>query len=156
MLDIGFQELILVLAIALLVFGPRKLPELGRAMGRAMREFKRASDEFRSTIETNLQINEPDSIPASVASVAEEPQPAAAVEAVAEPLSDAAPDLFEEALATPGEPFLAQRASRLFHSRECGWARRIPGSELSCFKRASEALEQGFRPCPVCDPTDRE
>ncbi|MBI2467521.1 MAG: twin-arginine translocase TatA/TatE family subunit [Candidatus Rokubacteria bacterium] len=55
MLDIGFQELLVLLVIALLVFGPYKLPELGRALGRAMREFRRASDEFRSTIETNLE-----------------------------------------------------------------------------------------------------
>src|SRR3990172_3828896 len=63
MFDIGFQELILILVVALLVFGPRRLPELGRALGRAMREFRRATEEFRSTVETNLHINEPDPIP---------------------------------------------------------------------------------------------
>ncbi len=47
MFDIGFQELILILVVALLVFGPRRLPELGRALGRAMREFRRATEEFR-------------------------------------------------------------------------------------------------------------
>lgn len=153
MLDIGFQELILILVIALLVFGPKKLPDLGRAMGRAMREFRRASDEFRSTIETNLQINEPDPFPASVA---EEPQPSAPVEASAESLSTPAPDPFEAAVVEPGEPFLAQQGSRLFHARECGWAGRIPEKERSYFKRASEAREQGSEPCPVCGPRDRE
>src|SRR3972149_3893910 len=54
MLDIGLQELLVIFVIALLVCGPRRLPEWGRALGRAMREFRRASDEFRSTIETNL------------------------------------------------------------------------------------------------------
>ncbi|MGH2651489.1 MAG: Sec-independent protein translocase subunit TatA/TatB, partial [Actinomycetota bacterium] len=58
MLDIGFQELLVLMGIALLVFGPYKLPDLGRALGRAMREFRRASDEFRSTIETNLNLHD--------------------------------------------------------------------------------------------------
>src|SRR5581483_9535566 len=63
MFDIGLQEMLLIGVIALLVFGPNRLPELGRMLGRAMREFRRASDEFRSTVETNLHINEPDPVP---------------------------------------------------------------------------------------------
>ena len=55
MFDIGFQEMLVIGVLALLVFGPGKLPELGRMIGRALREFRRASDEFRSTVETNLQ-----------------------------------------------------------------------------------------------------
>ena len=62
MFDIGFQEILLIGVLALLVFGPSRLPELGRMFGRAMREFRRASDEFRSTVETNLHINDPDPI----------------------------------------------------------------------------------------------
>ena len=65
MFDIGLQEMLVIGVLALLVFGPSKLPELGRMFGRAMREFRRASDEFRSTVETNLHINEPDPPPAS-------------------------------------------------------------------------------------------
>ena len=57
MLDIGIQELLVIMVLALLIFGPDKLPELGRRLGRAMREFRRASDEFRSTVEQNLQLN---------------------------------------------------------------------------------------------------
>src|SRR5574341_1349097 len=65
MFDIGLQELALIFVIALIVFGPKNLPQLGRSLGRAMREFRRASDEFRSTIETNLQIHEIDPVPSS-------------------------------------------------------------------------------------------
>ena len=68
MFDIGLQELVLIFVIALLVFGPKNLPQLGRSLGRAMREFKRASDEFRTTIETNLEMNAPDPIPHSATS----------------------------------------------------------------------------------------
>src|SRR3972149_1742825 len=62
MFDIGLQEMLLVGVIALLVFGPGKLPELGRMVGRAMREFRRASDDFRSTVETNLHLNDPEPV----------------------------------------------------------------------------------------------
>jgi TatA/E family protein of Tat protein translocase len=75
MLDIGFQELLIIMVIALMVFGPQKLPELGRKLGRAMREFRRASDEFRTTIETNLQIND-DGGSILPPSAAPEPMPA--------------------------------------------------------------------------------
>src|SRR3970040_1726638 len=78
MFDSGFQELILILVVALLVFGPRRLPELGRSLGRAMREFRRATEGFRSTVETNLHINQPDPIPAAP------PEPAATQPAAAE------------------------------------------------------------------------
>jgi sec-independent protein translocase protein TatA len=57
MFDIGLQELVVIFVIALLVFGPKNLPQLGRSLGRAMREFRKASDEFRSTIETRAEFN---------------------------------------------------------------------------------------------------
>ena len=57
MFDIGIQEILVIMVLALLVFGPEQLPELGRRLGRAMREFRRASDEFRRTVETNLNLD---------------------------------------------------------------------------------------------------
>ena len=155
MFDIGFQELVLIFVIALLVFGPKNLPQLGRSLGRAMREFRRASDEFRSTIETNLQINEPDPLPVTVP----EPTPGEAVPVTAD--SGALPESVlnpygGEGAETPvvpvGEPYLAQRAAKLFHGRDCGWARRIPEAERVYFKRVADAREAGFAGCPVCEP----
>src|SRR6266511_3705370 len=78
MFDIGLQEMLVIGVLALLVFGPGKLPELGRMVGRAMREFRRASDEFRSTVETNLHMNEVDVSPSPII------EPAPTSEAVAE------------------------------------------------------------------------
>lgn len=49
--NIGFPELVIVLAIALVVFGPKKLPELGRAIGQGLREFRKASREITEEIE---------------------------------------------------------------------------------------------------------
>lgn len=55
MFNIGLPELLIILAIALIVFGPNKLPELARAFGRAMREFKKATEEVKETFEAETK-----------------------------------------------------------------------------------------------------
>jgi sec-independent protein translocase protein TatA len=55
---IGMPELVIILVIALIVFGPRKLPELGRSLGRSIGEFKRASNELRSTLDEEIRVEE--------------------------------------------------------------------------------------------------
>src|SRR5262249_8090212 len=52
--SIGMPELIIILVIALIIFGPRKLPELGRSLGKSINEFKKASNELRSTLEEEI------------------------------------------------------------------------------------------------------
>jgi sec-independent protein translocase protein TatA len=56
--SIGMPELIIILVIALIIFGPRKLPELGRSLGRSIGEFKKASNELRNTLEEEIRIEE--------------------------------------------------------------------------------------------------
>ncbi len=51
---LGIQELILILVIALIVFGPKKLPELGRSLGKTLAEFKRTSNDIKNSIEKEL------------------------------------------------------------------------------------------------------
>jgi TatA/E family protein of Tat protein translocase len=51
-------ELILIFVVALLLFGPRKMPQIGRSIGRAMGEFRRASNEFKRTIEDEVAADE--------------------------------------------------------------------------------------------------
>lgn len=53
--NIGFPELLIILIIALLIFGPKKLPEVGRNIGRAIKEFRRASEELREKIEDEIR-----------------------------------------------------------------------------------------------------
>jgi TatA/E family protein of Tat protein translocase len=48
-------ELILIFVVALLVFGPRKLPEIGKSLGRGLAEFKKASDDLKKTIEQEIE-----------------------------------------------------------------------------------------------------
>jgi sec-independent protein translocase protein TatA len=153
MFDVGLQEMLLIGVIALLVFGPGKLPELGRMVGRAMREFRRASDDFRQTVETNLHINDLD--PIIQPPVPETPAPAIEATTALPSESETAP-AFEgsvaAAVAEPAEPFCAQRGSRLFHKSDCDWVKRIPEAERQYFKHMSDAREQGFVTCPVCEP----
>lgn len=55
---IGMPELIVIMVIALIIFGPRKLPELGRSLGRSLNEFKRASNELKHTLDEEIRIEE--------------------------------------------------------------------------------------------------
>ena len=52
---LGGPELLLILVLALIVFGPRKLPEIGRSMGKMLAEFRKASHEFQRTIEDEVE-----------------------------------------------------------------------------------------------------
>ena len=56
--SIGMPELVIIMAIALIIFGPRKLPELGRSLGKSLGEFRRASNELKSTLEEEIRIEE--------------------------------------------------------------------------------------------------
>src|SRR5438552_16661228 len=53
-MNLGFPEMIFIFVLALIIFGPKKMPEIGRQIGRALAEFKRASNEFKSQIETEI------------------------------------------------------------------------------------------------------
>jgi TatA/E family protein of Tat protein translocase len=55
---IGFPELMIIFVVALIIFGPRKLPELGRSLGKSIGEFKRASNELRNTLDEEIRAEE--------------------------------------------------------------------------------------------------
>ena len=146
----GFQELLVILVVALLVVGPKRLPEVARALARALRELRRAQNEFRSTVETNLQMNEPDvpPVPAELgAADAVTPQgPAAAGDT-----SLMTPQV--EPVGVGVEPYLARRGARLFHRRNCPWASYVKAADLVRFDSEEGAIAQGLLPCPVCRPS---
>jgi TatA/E family protein of Tat protein translocase len=51
------QELIVIFILALIIFGPRKLPDLGKSIGRSLGEFKRASNELKQTWEEEVRLD---------------------------------------------------------------------------------------------------
>lgn len=55
-MGLGMSEVVLILVIALVIFGPRKLPELGKSLGQAMNQFRKASDEFKRTWEQEVEL----------------------------------------------------------------------------------------------------
>ena len=55
---LGFPELLVFFVIALIIFGPRKLPEIGKSLGKSLAEFKKASNELRNTLEEEIRIEE--------------------------------------------------------------------------------------------------
>jgi TatA/E family protein of Tat protein translocase len=56
--SLGLPEIAFIVIVALLIFGPKKLPELGRTVGRGMAEFRRATDELKRSINTELALDE--------------------------------------------------------------------------------------------------
>src|SRR5437763_402998 len=56
--SLGIPELILIFIVALIVFGPRRLPEIGRTLGKALGEFKKATDDLKNTIEREVRVEE--------------------------------------------------------------------------------------------------
>ena len=88
---LGVPELVIILVVALIFFGPRKLPELGRSLGKSLNEFKRASNELRSTLDEEIRLEERKSAPAAAGTSAD-PAVAASSTDPADLPSPAAPE----------------------------------------------------------------
>jgi TatA/E family protein of Tat protein translocase len=95
--SIGMPELILIFVVALLVFGPRKLPEIGKSLGKGLAEFKKASEDLKRTIEQEIEEGkrEVSSVKAQVQS---------AVDTVARTPAAAPPPAGKEAVPPPPRP----------------------------------------------------
>jgi sec-independent protein translocase protein TatA len=78
--SIGMPELVIILVIALIIFGPRKLPELGKSLGKSINEFKKASTELQNTLEQEIKLEEQKDERAKTAS-APAPAPAEVIDA---------------------------------------------------------------------------
>jgi TatA/E family protein of Tat protein translocase len=87
---LGGPELILILVVALIVFGPRRLPEIGKSMGRMLAEFRKASNDFKRTIEDEIEADKarsqaPAAVPPAASSLEAPATPAEPASATAAP-----------------------------------------------------------------------
>jgi len=110
-MNLGFPEMIFLFFLALIIFGPKRLPEIGRQIGKALNEFKRASNEFKAQIESEIsqldlenqrKILPPSQPPkGAVAALALSPEPSASPEPHPEsaPKPDFAPSPEQHSLA---------------------------------------------------------
>jgi sec-independent protein translocase protein TatA len=139
MLNIGPQELLLILVIALIVVGPTKLPELGRSIGRGLREIRKAQDEVKRTIQVNL--DEPAAAKATTGGARDRgPRP----EATTAPLDDASGSgPTTTPLAVEPEP--APLAGDPRPADEVTEISRTLGRSLAELRRAREEVQRSFR-----------
>jgi sec-independent protein translocase protein TatA len=91
--NIGVPELIIIFVVALIIFGPKKLPELGKSLGKGLAEFRRASNELKATIEEEVRTIEPETTstyhsPVESTPAAPPPDPAPAVKSTQETTTD--------------------------------------------------------------------
>lgn len=96
---LGVPELLFILVLALLIFGPKRLPEIGRTVGKAMGEFRRASNELRRTLNTEIALEEEESKPA-ISPMPAIRHPALDSESVPRPLSPTSPTTATDTTAT--------------------------------------------------------
>ena len=96
--SLGVPELLLIFVVILIVFGPRRIPEIGRTLGKALGEFRKATDDLKSTIEREVRLEELKKItPPTLESIVtpfesvSRNEPQAAPEPVTDPATPAAP-----------------------------------------------------------------
>jgi TatA/E family protein of Tat protein translocase len=88
--SLGSTELLFILVIALIFFGPRKLPQLARSMGKGLAEFRKASDDFKRTWEREVALEETRTLPSENSTFADESQSSPAAQNVETPLYEPA------------------------------------------------------------------
>jgi sec-independent protein translocase protein TatA len=138
MLNIGPQELLIILVIALIVVGPQRLPALGRSIGRGLRELRKAQDEVRRTIQVNLD-DEPPNGRSGARPTGGGARPAGAADARAAGPSAAA-SAASDSTPTASEPLPPDEIREISRSL---------GRSLAELRRAKEEVQRSFRIDPA-------
>ena len=135
MLNIGPQELLIILVIALIVVGPQRLPALGRSIGRGLRELRKAQDEVKRTIQVNL-----DDEPPNGGSGPPAPDRRATTGS-----GDGRGTDPKRAASEPGPPDATPTASEPLPADEIRDISRSLGRSLAELRRAKEEVQRSFR-----------
>ena len=105
--NLGWPEILIILGIALIIFGPRKLPELGKSLGQSLAQFRRASEDFKRTWEEEVEMEKHKiaSLPQEITDYAGEaaPYPGEKKEPAEEPVEQSAAEPPVEEIAAPVE-----------------------------------------------------
>ncbi len=131
MLNIGPQELLLILVVALLVVGPRRLPELGRSLGKGLREIRKAQSEVRKTIQIELDDEPPPASASGRRSSARLPKEAA---------SDG-----DEDDAESGSDGALPAAAASTQASTVGEVSKTLGRSLAELRKARQEIQRSFR-----------
>jgi sec-independent protein translocase protein TatA len=102
--NIGPTELLVILIIALLVFGPKRLPEVGRTIGKSIREFRRASEELRDDLRIDLDASDESAAPRRTPPVVDGVYQMPSAESSAHPGAGTGPDAAEDRTNGAGAP----------------------------------------------------
>lgn len=141
MLNIGPQELLIILVIALIVVGPQRLPALGRSIGRGLRELRKAQDEVKRTIQVNLDDEPPNG--RSGARQTGRVRPGGPADAhAADPSAESATTTGEPG---PSVPDATPTASEPLAPDEVREISRSLGRSLAELRRAKEEVQRSFR-----------
>jgi sec-independent protein translocase protein TatB len=135
MLNIGPQELLIILIIALIVVGPQRLPGLGRSIGRSLRELRNAQDEVKRTIRGNLDDEPPNGSSARAPAPSGGPASGAGVTPGAA-AGETIPPVAAGAAPTASEPLPADEVREISRSL---------GRSLAELRRAKEEVQRSFR-----------
>jgi sec-independent protein translocase protein TatB len=106
-MNLGMPEMLFILLLALLLFGPKKLPQMSRELGKALNEFKRASNEFKNQLETEIAQVEAAEHEKRVSTPISEEIPAASATAGTVFAGDSAGEIIEPRILPPSEPVVA-------------------------------------------------
>jgi len=149
MLNIGPQELLLILVVALIVVGPTRLPELGRSIGKGLREIRKAQDEVKRTIQVNLDEPGTGKAPKPRAGP-RDPSPEAEpdTEAGAAAPGPAAADTAAEAVPPAISPDPVPLAADPPPTSEVREISRTLGRSLAELRRARDEIQRSFRVDP--------
>jgi Tat protein translocase TatB subunit len=144
MLNIGPQELLIILVIALIVVGPQRLPALGRSIGRGLRELRKAQDEVKRTIQVNLDDEPPNGRSGARPTGGVRPAGAADGRAAA---PSAAASAASDSTPTASEPLPPDEIREISRSL---------GRSLAELRRAKEEVQRSFRidPAPLTKPPE--